>query len=952
MTSGVGPRSRAAVLIAALACLLVLPSLAQQPLQPPPVAKYRVKLRYHIPAPRDQHVKQYDAMIEYLKSLKFKFDPPLEDRPETDREDRGKNELEGQIGPGNPLRLLGDPSVASVLLVPADLKLPNDPNQPVKVRLELPSGYSPDRQLTLANQVLVLLGQLGFTEADGYDHRGYTGRPHTRLVGTVPVHQLETLLKDLRNRPGGWFAPAIAREDLPLPLRRENPILVTEVLREPAPARELVLPEPLTPAYMDKVSPELAPLVSDKDRVLEATRLEIILTYTPGDDDRLWWSGLKAHVPEILLEGRLGSVVTCVTRVGYVRKLAALPQVSTIRLPRLSYRLAAAEAKFATDNKQVLEKSGLARLHQLGKRGKLHIPGTLHYPKAKDRKLRLAILDDDFSGVAELIEEKKLPADTRLVDLTIQRDSDLYPAPRWFEPQQHGHGTQCALAAHLAAPDAQLTLVRVDPRTPYQVQDVARYINGEPLVSPDLERRRDELAAEAAVIATRRAIVLKERRLILDDFQDEADFAEQYGLLGDAVTAWLFSPRQWSLRRLAEVERDDLDHRRRELRLLKLMEDLATLRGIDLVCCTFSWPDRYPLSGSSYLSRWFDQTPQKALWLQSAGSQRRQTWYGLYRDADGNGVMEFAPPGTKLDKGQWTTELNFLKWEPFVPAGNKGPARLRISLQWREPHDPDYYFRPGEEDRYRTPLAELRVTVLRQRDPSGKVLPTDDFEPVAVTYGAPQRLDNRPNMATYEQGIEFTIERSSRYAAFVVRQQPERWDLIQDRVTGRYSFVLERGLAPTGIRPLGAPSLEAFEKKWELWPRLFVECVDPLASTAGRPVFETYHTDQGSIGMLADARTVVTVGAAQLSDQPGPYASLGPPMGLTGYRKPNVLAYDALDVALPERSKVYGSDLATAFATGQAACLMSAGMSRTQVAKYLLGQNGAVLRVPKEVPRK
>lgn len=313
MTSGVGPRSRAAVLIAALACLLVLPSLAQQPLQPPPVAKYRVKLRYHIPAPRDQHVKQYDAMIEYLKSLKFKFDPPLEDRPETDREDRGKNELEGQIGPGNPLRLLGDPSVASVLLVPADLKLPNDPNQPVKVRLELPSGYSPDRQLTLANQVLVLLGQLGFTEADGYDHRGYTGRPHTRLVGTVPVHQLETLLKDLRNRPGGWFAPAIAREDLPLPLRRENPILVTEVLREPAPARELVLPEPLTPAYMDKVSPELAPLVSDKDRVLEATRLEIILTYTPGDDDRLWWSGLKAHVPEILLEGRLGSVVTCVT---------------------------------------------------------------------------------------------------------------------------------------------------------------------------------------------------------------------------------------------------------------------------------------------------------------------------------------------------------------------------------------------------------------------------------------------------------------------------------------------------------------------------------------------------------------------------------------------------------------------------------------------------------------
>src|SRR5205823_1438207 len=102
-----------------------------------------------------------------------------------------------------------------------------------------------------------------------------------------------------------------------------------------------------------------------------------------------------------------------------------------------------------------------------------------------------------------------------------------------------------------------------------------------------------------------------------------------------------------------------------------------------------------------------------------------------------------------------TTELNFLKWLPFAEGGEKGEARLRLSVQWREPHDPDYFFRPDELDRYRSPLASLLLVVLRQRDPSGKVLPTDDFEPVAVSFSKAQRLDNRPSFSTYEQAVEF-----------------------------------------------------------------------------------------------------------------------------------------------------------------------------------------------------
>lgn len=72
---------------------------AQVPKQPPPPAKYRVDLRYDIPAPRDAHVAQYDAMIRFFERLGFEFDPPLAKRPEADREDRTKNRMQCWIAP-------------------------------------------------------------------------------------------------------------------------------------------------------------------------------------------------------------------------------------------------------------------------------------------------------------------------------------------------------------------------------------------------------------------------------------------------------------------------------------------------------------------------------------------------------------------------------------------------------------------------------------------------------------------------------------------------------------------------------------------------------------------------------------------------------------------------------------------------------------------------------------
>ena len=56
-----------------------------------------------------------------------------------------------------------------------------------------------------------------------------------------------------------------------------------------------------------------------------------------------------------------------------------------------------------------------------------------------------------------------------LIDLTAEFDPSLRPAPAGTNPS----GTAAARAAHLAAPDARLVLVRVDPAALFQVDSVA-----------------------------------------------------------------------------------------------------------------------------------------------------------------------------------------------------------------------------------------------------------------------------------------------------------------------------------------------------------------------------------------------------------------------------------------------------------------------------------------------
>src|SRR6185295_5758380 len=153
----------------AVSLVLAIGTVAMtQPGNPPPPEKYKVTLRYDMPSPRDQHVALYKAMVEHLGRIGFVFEPPLLPFPNTDYEDAGKTLLTGAIARGQVMACFNDRTVASMLLVPSDYKLPEDANAPVRVRLELAGGFPAAQQQVLANQVRALLGQLDFKESVSY----------------------------------------------------------------------------------------------------------------------------------------------------------------------------------------------------------------------------------------------------------------------------------------------------------------------------------------------------------------------------------------------------------------------------------------------------------------------------------------------------------------------------------------------------------------------------------------------------------------------------------------------------------------------------------------------------------------------------------------------------------------------------------------------------------------
>jgi subtilisin family serine protease len=862
---------------------------------PPRPATYRTQLRYRILLPPTERVPRFDRLVKFLESIGFRKDTG----PSTEAEDASETYMSGTVPSANAHLILEQPAVFSVLAEPADWQRPRDPATLVSVRIELVRGLPPDRQQLFAEQTRERLILLGFQEALGYDHRH-----HTLLVGKIPVGELGSLLGDIREIPGGWLTPIVAIDQLPPPIRDLSPVRFVEVTPEPAgyESKTAGIPAPIEidVGGLWKIDPDLrAPAQGSEQRPIS---LEVILRNEPDPFDLSWQQALQKSAPGLIVEGRLGVIVACKAPPAAAIVLAPFPYVSGIRLPRAASGPRIGER--ASDPAAVLEATGLSAWRARGATG---------------RGVRIAVIDSDFRG------HERVLAKLHYVDFTSLRSADLRPEPFAGETGAIGHGTACAKIVLEAAPEADITLVRIDPASPYQLLEAARLISGELFRSAGVTLRRAQLAAARQDLETRQNELTRRRQAFLENYGEEAEARKQGVRPKEAEQ--LEREREERLAKLNQDENEVALLRRqfldRQTRLGQIDDGFHSLRGIPIVVNALVWADGYPASVSA-LDRFLDGTGGRCMaWFQAAGDTRDQTWAGLFRDADDNGIMEFAPPDVPLHPGRWTAELNFIGWQvgstapaPDLPAD----STIRIGLQWREPHDAEFSADPG--DPYRLPLARLFVLLLRQRDPTGTHLPTDALEVVGRSISVPQRLANEAGAAAYWQEFEVKLP-----------------------VTGRYAVRIE-GRAPRGDRPPGAASVPAIERGWELYPRISLEAIN---APSGRPVFIDYVHDYGSLGMPADSGGAITVGAAGLDGRPDPLSNRGAPLGRQLLRKPNVYGPVSVEVGSPGSANFVGSSVAASYVAGVAAALLSAGLPPPAIDRLLNSQPASLLHLPDEI---
>lgn len=888
---------------------------------PAPPDTYDAALRYRIYGGRNERVVEYGEMTKYLKGLGFR---------ETETEDSDLAAFDplaeiiaGTVPSKAARAMLRDPRAQTLILAPAGYKPPDDPKTPVRVLIEL----SPNReQLNLSNQTEVALGALGFKKDLGFDTRGFT-----ILRGTMPSGNVRKLIHDLRYQPSGWFLPEQAPElfarlpdgtptpYLVRPFADVLPIRVVEVFGPAEPAPEAVKLPPIPPdqPHLNKWTPDLRRRLAEDGAGTKPLRLEVVLTTAPPQGDLEWRAPFDQAGATV--EGRVGSVVTVLVPQGAkAADLAAIPTVSSVRVPRSSAESGPAQPKaeppkdegaekvspvrFEAEPKppapavDVLKRTGLDRLHALGAQG---------------QGVHVVIVNSDFAGWENHLAPPGKDAKAGQVvflDLTAERNPDIRPDPM---PGTLGHGTRCARAVRLAAPAADLYLVRVPADAPYQIINVARAVRGEEFQTEGQITRRLEINADANAIANRRRDARTEYQRAFADFTDD-EAARQRRIAAQ--------------RALARLDAEQAALISRQRRLEELERGLSRLAGARVVVCELYWNAGFALDAASPVSRYLDDwltprhggytrrltqpsPPQPPLWFQPAGDTRGQTWTGLFRDGDNNGVMEFAPPDVPLKSDRWSRELNFVGLDAGDKTGLDLPAgtKIRVNVQWREPHDPTI-----SEFDYQVPVTPLKLQLVKQRDPSGTKYSSDQIDLIAESEGLPARLEVEPTFGIYEHSLEVTLP-----------------------ADGRYAVRLE-GKLPASIRPLNIPTLAGQEVFWELRPRLFVESAD----RKGRLVLTDFASPAGGVAVPADARSVLAVGAAGPDGKmrPSTARGVGPETDLHG--KPDVLAPDTLPAI--GVGPAAGSDVAAAFAGGWAASVVSAGV-RPNVLRQILQTPGPTL---------
>ncbi len=870
------------LLVALFATAVVASAGSAQVTYPPRPESFDVQLRYRIRADRDERIRQYRELQRHLKSLDF-VEVAREDG-DLDVFDGAAEAFSGTLPSANLDRLFGNPNVATAVAVPAGQALPADGKTPVAVRVRIAAGFGRAEQRNLHEQVVRQLGLLGFRESVSYDTAG-----DTLIRGTLPGENVLKLTKDLRTLPSGWFLPAVALDQQPAPLRTTLPIRTVEVLTT-SPAAAEVAPAPAAPAAQaasPKLTPDARAVAEDAANAGRPQRFDLVLDEAPGDGWTALRDRLRAAAENLSVEGLVGRVVTVrVARTADVAKLADVLEVRSIRLPRLgspTVAPAAAGAKLPAVA-DLLAQSRVETLHRLGYRG---------------LGQHVVLVGTDFAGV--LASGKALPAGVELLDLTAELSPDLTPDPA---AGGTGVGTLAAQVVHASAPEARLTLVRISPAAFAQLYGLARVVAGDRASSEAMQTRAFELTRRTVVLTARRSAVLDE-------------YSKAFGDLGDEDRT--AARRAAARKALDDLSADEKDFRAVVDRFDRLNAKLDGLRGASVVVNTLVWDTGYPQDGLNELSRLIDaryapaprqsalrtlKGPPAPVWVQAAGVNAAQVWSGPFLDADGNGVMEFAPESVAVPKSRWTRELNFLdlptpdgKPAETLPAG----MQLRLTIQWREPQDPGGFL-PRE------PVLPFTLRLLRQLDPTGKAAATDDFEEVGRSAGEPVKLLRTPASGAFEQTLELTLPAAGVYAL---------------RVDARPAFDYP---------------LAALRQRIEVSPRVVIERVGPDAAK-GTPAFRTFPGGRDGVGTPGDSLTALTIGTSDGRTQRG----TGP--GVTLGAKPDLVAAGGVTLGA---NSLTGTAASAAFVGGSAAALASAGVRATDLTRHFGLTPGGEFVLPEE----
>lgn len=857
------------LLVALFAVVAAAPASAQV-IYPKPPDEYAVSLRYRIRAAGDQRVGPFKALDKHLRAVGFKFAD--EERFKLDMLDPGAELVSGTVSSASAAKLLDDPSVKTVLLWPTGQKPFEDPEKVLQLRLGLAGGLPKAEQQALHTQVVEQLAKLGFAHATGYDHKGYT-----RVRGSLAAGSVPQLVKDLRSLPGGWFVGGSDRLAQPLPFSVVVPVNVVEVLPD-LPAAEPAAPAPLAD---EKLTPELAAIVADAVAAEKPLVVEALLDRDTAGEQASVRRALRAALSGIAVEGLAGPVVTLrLPKASQVKAVTALSEVRHVRLPRVATEtvVAVPDAKAG----DVLAATRLKQLHALGYDG---------------NGVTVAVIASEFPGAvvkegkADTVPELtlngvKLPVGSRLIDLTAELRPTLDPAP--VDAARGPGGTAAALAVHTTAPKARVLLVRVDPARFHQVLTVAKAIAGEGTFSPALSTRNDELSIRTSQLESQRRSVTNEVDKAYSDLSDDPRAVKR---------------REEASKALKQLQADTAAYNTLLERYLAVQGALDVVKRATVVVNTLVWETGHPHDGESELSKLIERKfvttaavsalrasrqPPAPAWVQAGGVSVGSAWTGVYRDTDRNRLLEFADPKAQLPAGRWTKELAFLGYEQggkvqaTLPAGSK----VRVTMQWREPHRPEVLL-PTE------PAHDLRIRLFRQLDPKGETVATDELAEVAVSSGKSVRLSKTTGSGVYEETLIVTLP-----------------------ADGVYALRVEGG-ADNGGLPASA-TLDA-----ELYPRVVVELTDPAQAGKGKVVFPDVAVQRSGVGIPGDSQGAVVVG---VGDAKGVTSATGVGPAIPLGTKPDLLAEGKIDGAS-------GTGVAAGYMGGAAACLMQAGVRPSDLVK-------------------